>query len=286
MSRKKSQSRKHTTRRLFDIESKDRLTSDSIGALSDKPELLKEYLESSISNTFSELMFRLTHEVYAEEKATALWRKIVEHRENLRKILNRDLGMLVAALDYLTNVSGDMTSPKIIEDLRLEEAADMATRDTLTGLYLRSVFDFSLKRMVREHTRYERPLSLLMMDVDNFKKVNDEHGHQAGDKALRRIGKMILNGVRSADFPARYGGEEIAIIFPETAIDQAALMADRLRGDLRRYFEASPPAITVSIGVSTLRKPDVETELQLIWQADKAMYEAKRAGRDRVVCSA
>jgi diguanylate cyclase (GGDEF)-like protein len=124
-----------------------------------------------------------------------------------------------------------------------------------------------------------------MLDIDNFKKVNDEYGHQAGDKVLRRIGIIIRNGIRNSDFPARYGGEEIAIIFPETLIDRAAIMADRLRATLRRTFEESGPAITVSIGVSALSRPGAVSASQLVWQADKALYEAKLAGRDRVVCS-
>ena len=121
-------------RKLIDIESTDRLTSDSIGALSDQPDLLKAYLDSALGNTFSELMFRLTHEVYAEEKASELWHQIATHRAGLKKRLDRDVGTLVAALDYLSNISGDISSPKIMADLRIEEAAAMATRDSLTGL--------------------------------------------------------------------------------------------------------------------------------------------------------
>jgi hypothetical protein len=92
MNTSNSLSGEETTRKLVDIESKERLTSDSIGVLCDQPELLKEYLDSSIANTFSELMFRLTHEIYAEEKATALWHQIVLHRERLKEQVGRDVG--------------------------------------------------------------------------------------------------------------------------------------------------------------------------------------------------
>jgi hypothetical protein len=131
---KNSHSEDDTARKMVDIESKERLTSNSIGALSDHPALLKEYLESSIANTFSELLFRLTHETYTEEKASGLWHQIVAHKTDLMKRLDRDVGILVAALDYLSNISGDISSPKIMADLRIEEAAIMATRDSLTGL--------------------------------------------------------------------------------------------------------------------------------------------------------
>lgn len=282
MKKSNSNSGEETTRKLVDIESKERLTSNSIGALCDHPELLKQYLESSIANTFSELIFRLTHEIYTEKKATKLWHKIVSHRVSLKKRINRDVGMLVAALDYLSNISGDITSPKIIDDLRIEEAATMATHDSLTGLYLRGVFEFSLERMVQEHRRYDKALSVLLLDVDDFKQVNDRYGHQTGDEVLRRIGKMILNGIRKADLPARYGGEEIAIIFPETSIDQATVMAKRLREGVRRSFAESGPAITVSIGLSFIHEPNVTTATELVRQADKALYKAKRNGKNKV----
>jgi diguanylate cyclase (GGDEF)-like protein len=261
---KNSNSEEDTARKMVDIESKERLTSNSIGALSDHPALLKEYLESSIANTFSELMFRLTHETYSEEKASGLWHQIVAHKTDLMKRLDRDVGILVAALDYLTNITGDILSPKIMADLRIEEAAVMATRDSLTGLYLRGVFDFSLERMVLEHRRYDKTLSLLMLDVDDFKQVNDQYGHQAGDEVLRGIGEIILKGIRKADFPARYGGEEVAIIFPETPLDQAVVMAERLRVDVCRSFAGSGPGITVSIGVACIHDPDITTARELV----------------------
>ena len=113
----------------------------------------------------------------------------------------------MATLDYLTNITGDILSPKIIDDLRIEEAANIATRDSLTGLYTRGVFDFSLGRMVTEYARYDRNLSLLLVDIDDFKHVNDRFGHQAGDGVLSEMGKLFLNSIREADLPARYGGE-------------------------------------------------------------------------------
>ncbi len=114
-------------------------------------------------------MLRLTHERYTEEKVSKLWYEIAGYRKYLNGQLNRDVGMLVSALDYLSNISADISSPKIIADLRIEEAAEMATRDSLTDLYLRGVFDFMLKQMTSEHLRYGKNLSLLMLDIDDFK---------------------------------------------------------------------------------------------------------------------
>lgn len=283
MNPKKSYSGKKTTQKLVDIESKERLSSDSIGELCNKPELLKQYLDSSIANTYSEIMFRLTHEIYTEKKAGALWSGIVAHKENLEKQLGREVGVLVATLDYLTNISGDISSPKIIDDLRLEEAADMATHDFLTGLYLRSIFDFTLERMVVEHQRHNKELSLLLLDIDDFKKVNDNFGHPAGDDVLRRISKLIIGSIRKADFPARFGGEEIAILLPETSIEQATVLANKLCKNIRHCFAENGPAITVSIGVSSIHKQGATIASELVQKVDKAMYEAKRSGKNKIV---
>jgi diguanylate cyclase (GGDEF)-like protein len=282
MNRKRLVSKKETTRRLIDIESRDRLTSKSIDALCNSPELLKEYLESSLSHTFSELLFRLTHEIYAEDKASKLWDKIVAHKTKLENMIGREVGILVATLDYLANITGDLSSPKIMDDLRIEEAANVATRDSLTGLYMRGVFDFVLNRMVTEYFRDDRNLCLLLVDLDDFKQVNDRFGHQAGDRVLRKMGKLFLSVIRGIDFPARYGGEEISVILPETSIDQAVELGERLRKKVARDFTRGRLFLTVSIGVSCIQKPGITTALELVRSADKALYAAKRSGKNKV----
>lgn len=283
MSTHDSHADQEATRRLVDIESRNRITSKSIGELGDKPELLKQYLESSIANTFSELLYRLTHEIYTEEKAIALWKSILAHRAFLKEQLARDVGMLVAALDYLANISGDILNPKIIDDIQLEAVASIATRDSLTLLYQRSVFDFFLDRMVQEHRRHHRALSLLLIDIDDFKKVNDQFGHQAGDEVLRRIGKAILDRLRKTDFPARYGGEEISVILTETPLIQAIEKANMLCEHLYGCFAQAGPSITVSIGVACIIESDIlTTAYELLHKADLALYDAKRKGKNRV----
>lgn len=268
--------RRATSRLMLAVESNKRLSSDSIGLLCSPP-LLDAYLASSVGHTFSELIFRLTHEVFDEESAAALWHQIASHRAELETHLARDVGMLVAALDYLSNITNHMASPKIIDDDRMEDAALMATRDPMTGLYLRSLFEFSLDRMVREHLRFGKDLCLLLLDIDRFKHINDSLGHMAGDSVLRRIGSLILQGVRESDLPARYGGDELVILFPETTLARATELAHRLQEDVRRCFAGSELEVTVSLGLSHLHAPDILTRAQLVSAADEAMYAAKRA---------
>lgn len=283
LKKRRSTTRDSATGKLIEIESTARFTSRSIGALSDHPALLKAYLESSIANTFSELMFRLTHEIYDEGKARSLWNMIATHRAGLKTTLGRDVGLLVASLDYLSNISGDLVSPKIMDDSHIEEAARRATRDSLTGLYLRGVFEFSLERLVDEHRRTEQPLSVALIDIDDFKQVNDQCGHQRGDEVLQIIGNLLLKNTRASDFSARYGGEELAIIFPDTSLDDAIGMADRIRAEIQQCFSVCKPFVTVSIGLSGTGTSAAITARQLTRNADIALYKAKAAGKNQVI---
>ncbi|MCF7791155.1 MAG: GGDEF domain-containing protein [Victivallales bacterium] len=245
---------------------------------------MKEYLEASLTNTFSELIYRLTQERYTEEKAIKLWEGISTHRKKLEKLLNRDVGLLVATLDYLTNITEDMLNPKVMDDLRIEEAATMATKDFLTGLYLHWVLYFSLERSIQEHYRKNKNISLIMMDIDEFKKINDQNGHQAGDKILKKIGEIIFNSIRKADLPVRYGGDEFAIILPETSIEQADVVINKLLRNVKHAFDekkyCSP--ITVSIGVSSFNVSNRVTAKELVFQSDNALSQAKNKGKNRV----
>ena len=276
---------KHTkemTRRLVDIESKGRLSSREISALGNEPVLLREYLGSSITNTFSELMFRLTYERYDEKKAEYLWHLITDHRESLKRILGRDMGMLVAALDYLSNISKDITNPKIMDDIRIEETAKMATRDTLTGLYLRGVFDFMLDRLILEHAKLGRPMCLLLIDLDDFKIINDRHGHQRGDLVLQESAALLTKNCRCTDILSRFGGEELAVILPETTLKVAIKLADRLRRGFLQHFTDEDLHVTISIGISSINGTEETTGMEMVRQADKALYKAKDGGKNRV----
>lgn len=161
-----------------------------------------------------------------------------------------------------------------------------ATTDALTGLANRMRFNEFLEDQFTRAFKLHRPLSVLFVDVDHFKKVNDTHGHQAGDEILRRVGKLLRLAVRKIDLAARYGGEEFALVLTETESNAAAQMADEIRQAIASeqiVFEGKAIPITVSIGVAgTDRGRVFQTASQLTNAADRAVYAAKGSGRNCV----
>lgn len=160
--------------------------------------------------------------------------------------------------------------------------------DTLTEIANRRFFDFVLKKELSRVRRYGRPLSLLMVDIDHFKMINDRWGHQAGDQILKAVGRMLKQQFRASDLPARYGGEEFAVILPETAAVTAAAAAEKVRQHIEQQLflpDTDKIAITISVGVATVEFSeflDKITEADLLLAADQALYRAKSLGRNRV----
>jgi len=176
---------------------------------------------------------------------------------------------------------------EVIDELREsnQELKEMAIRDGLTGLFNKRAFLESVGVLIKRAARYKRSLSLLMIDIDNFKCVNDKYGHQVGDEVLKDVAAAIQNVARETDIVARYGGEEFAVLLDEASSNEVTLVAERTRATIdRTRFTAGRDElrITVSIGATTLDpgKTTVSPE-HMIGCADKALYEAKRLGRNR-----
>jgi diguanylate cyclase (GGDEF)-like protein len=161
----------------------------------------------------------------------------------------------------------------------------LSMNDGLTGMYNRAWLNDMLPKMVATAKRAEAPLSLVMIDLDHFKRFNDTHGHVAGDDALRAAAGVINAGLRPSDFAVRYGGEEMLVILPETSEKLATMVAERLCKRLRQAvifddMREPMPQLTGSFGVACLG--EAMNELQLVAAADSALYRAKQTGRDRV----
>ena len=168
---------------------------------------------------------------------------------------------------------------RVRRGLNLVREKQDASFDSLTKLYNRRVFELFFQQETAAARRYKRPLSLVIMDLDHFKAVNDTYGHQAGDRVLEEVARMLRDQTRNCDLPARWGGEEMAVLLPETDQRGAETMAESLRRKIEAHPFPDVGNITASFGVATMSGVDAE----LFSLADKALYQAKESGRNKVV---
>jgi diguanylate cyclase (GGDEF)-like protein len=165
------------------------------------------------------------------------------------------------------------------------ELEEISVTDALTGLYNRKHLMETLPHELARAQRYSHPFSVLMIDIDHFKKHNDTYGHLVGDRTLARMASIFTESVRSVDYVARYGGEEFLIMLPETSLEDALSAAERIRARVAKEAfgdDGSKVRITVSIGVAGFPE-DGDTSESIIASADAVLYQAKQRGRNRVV---
>lgn len=194
-----------------------------------------------------------------------------------------EIGHLAAAFNQMA-----ANLRKYIHELRGAEEMlyELATHDPLTKLFNRTFFSTKLEEEFQRAVRYNTPLSLIVIDIDHFKPINDTHGHQAGDAYLESLSELIERTVRQVDTVARYGGEELVVILPHTAREGAMIAAERLRrtvADHEVSFEGQAIRCTISLGVASYQEGSAYSVEELLQAADRAMYEAKEGGRNQVV---
>jgi len=219
----------------------------------------------------------LPHARFNESEAAERTAAIAAHQHELSARLERNVGLSVAALDYLLNISRDLVAPTIVEHEVLEVLEHRSVTDPLTGLFNRYHFEATLKREAARCLRYQSRLSLLLLDVDQLKAVNDRWGHPAGDQMLVRVAGAIRDSLRGCDIASRYGGDEFAVILPDTDARAARFVAERICANVG----ASDASIkvTVSGGLADLSLDATSpSEARLIAAADRALYLAKGRG--------
>ncbi len=232
---------------------------------------------------YSSILSILTHLNFSEAEAGRHWKRIVVHREQLRGELARDPGLRVAILDYFLNVSRELKSPKVIEMSIYERTERSAITDGLTGLFNHSYFFQCLRQEILRSKRHEIRTALLLLDLDDFKQLNDSHGHVEGDRVLNRTAALVRETIREIDLAARYGGEEFAVILPGTSGTGAYVVAERVRERIEERFRRGRPVprVTISGGIAVY-PDDAGTPADLIVRADEALYRAKAAGKNRI----
>jgi two-component system cell cycle response regulator len=223
---------------------------------------------------------------------------IAEPEDNARLFRGLEIGVndyLVRPVDkneLLARVRTQIRRKRYTAKLRdnVQQSMEMAITDGLTGLYNRRYMESHLATLVEQAAGRGKPLSLLVLDIDYFKSINDTHGHDAGDDVLREFAVRVKKSIRGIDLACRYGGEEFVIVMPETDMAVAALVAERIRRRIAgEPFAISQGAnaidVTLSIGLAALGSPN-DTGATVLKRADQALYRAKRDGRNRVVADA
>ncbi len=225
----------------------------------------------------------------------------------LLRYLVQPLSLLLEGIRNFTRGNTEVQIPKIGKDElgELQDAFNEMSReiaverkklrnesqsDALTGLFNMRYFRIQLAEEFSRSQRYGRPLTLLMIDVDNFKAYNDRNGHPAGDIVLKEVSRIFIRNVRGTDIVARYGGEEFVVLLPETPLDSGVSVAEKIRKAVEEHyfpFAASQGGqkVTVSIGVASYPDVHVTSDQDLIESSDKALYSAKKDGRNRVYIS-
>lgn len=201
----------------------------------------------------------------------------IENSESLTKIL--------ALAEELECANRELESQKEALEKERDRLKEMALKDSLTCILNFRGFREALDREYHAFLRFKVPLSLLMIDIDNFKRINDTRGHQAGDEVLRTVACLLEGDLRRSDLLARYGGEEFVILLPGTTIDRAYFKAERLRRLIEDHsfsYDGHEIGLTISAGVSTVPMDGVRSIDDFLGMADRAMYRAKRGGRNRV----
>lgn len=219
-----------------------------------------------------ELKLTISERIALIEERLRLHRQEEESREEQFK---QDIGGLQIKL---AEVEKETTALK----QTVIEARKKAFKDALTGLNNRHAFDTRLDEEFSRWSRYGHPMSLIIIDIDDFKKVNDTYGHKAGDKVLKVVGQHLSQQVRKADFPARYGGEEFVVLLPEVPIDSAWQVAEKIRGAIsQKGFHSGGVSVTITVSAGVAEFKQGDTTESVFNRADAALYHAKGTGKNR-----
>ncbi|MEE8329397.1 MAG: diguanylate cyclase [Thermodesulfovibrionia bacterium] len=246
-----------------------------------------ESLEGRFGNRiYTSLLFTTAHLEFEKRTAKKHCREILKHWGKMCRQVKRGVDFRVALLDYFIDVNKQIKNPKIIEIKIFQKTQQETYIDELTQLYNYRYFMKVLDHEIVRANRYHAPLSLVIFDVDDFKHYNDTNGHLTGNKSLKKLARIIKKSVRNVDIVTRYGGEEFAMILPETNKEGGLVISERIRERVEQSTfikgEKQPlKKFTISGGLATLNV-DAKTNSDLIKKADQALYRAKARGKNQI----
>lgn len=259
-----------------------RILQESGGSAEEDDALARLQAEPRRGQAFySTLLSLLTHLDFTETVARRHWQKVQDHRGEMKRLLKRDPGLRVALLDYFVNQTRVLRSPKVIELALYQRTEQTALTDALTGLFNRAYLTQFMRREMSRSQRHGRPMAVVLFDIDDFKRINDGHGHLEGDRVLARTAAVIGENLRDIDVAARYGGEEFAIVLPETTRAGAFVVAQRIRQGIENGLLIGRDPVTISGGVAAY-PADGLTPQALLQKADQGLYRAKAEGKNRI----
>lgn len=226
----------------------------------------------------------LTNLVIEPDEAEQCWQDILEHYGELKEILSRKVSLRTAICDYFCSIHKSLKNPKVVEIHIFEKTVKASRYDSLTNLFNRQFFDETIEREINRARRHNLDLSVLFFDLDDFKHVNDSFGHLAGDKVLQQVAQIILSEKRSEDIAARYGGEEIVVILPETDKVNAMVLGERIRQRVASTvvkYKGKKIRLTISGGLASYPF-NASNTADLMKCADQALYQAKGSGKNNI----
>jgi two-component system, cell cycle response regulator len=227
---------------------------------------------------YAKLVASLINVSVAEETARVIFHRMLKHHQKLVRELGRPVDFRVSVMDFTVQHPELIESPVVVEQETLTLSQRLAAMDELTGLFNRRFLDLSINKELTRARRYGLSFSVLFIDLDDFKSINDSYGHDVGDRVLATLGRSITTLLRSEDFAGRYGGEEFVVLLPQTDSAGAVRFADRLQDQLTKLDFGHSFVTSFSGGVATY--PDAgETVSELLRHADAALYKAKLSGK-------
>lgn len=212
------------------------------------------------------------------------WDKLLAHRLDMLHKLGRPVSITTVFCDYLQSTTQHLENPRIIETASYEDTLRKSHHDTLTGLFNRGYFNEAYNQQVALAKRYTEDFTILFLDIDNFKAVNDVYGHQCGDLVLQRVADIITSEKRDSDIAARFGGEEFILLLTHSDNISSYVFAERLRQKIAGeefLFSGKAVGVTISGGIASFPFNSSNPE-ELIEMADSAMYLSKGAGKNRI----
>jgi diguanylate cyclase (GGDEF)-like protein len=258
---------------------------------------LSNYREKSASTTFAQIEFLAKRYGFQDKLLTVeeIAKQIHLKTMNVFPLFNIEIdedkdyiNIIEDARNELINLSSDFMEQLCEQKKKIEDLSKQAMTDSLTSLLNFNAFHQCLDKEIERAQRYKHNLCLIMADIDYFKNINDTYGHLAGDHVIKTVAQFFQDFIRTSDSVARYGGEEFAVILPEISKTDAMIVAERLRekiNSMQIEHEGQPIPVSLSFGISFLKSNRNTDKIELIKEADSALYQAKKAGRNTCRCN-